>query len=87
MPHLPDLANRDGVSRVNAAVAEVEIRGTIDVELRALQWLYLVWLPNSGYAPAHPPTFEAWNGRPFAHGMEHFELRIQLALADGRVPV
>jgi AraC family transcriptional regulator len=69
------------------AVAEVEIKGTIDVELRALQWLYLVWLPNSGYAPAHQPMFEAWNGRPFAHGMEHFEFRIQLALADGRMPV
>jgi AraC family transcriptional regulator len=68
------------------AVAEVEIAGTIEVELRALQWLYLVWLPHSGYAPAHQPMFEAWNGRPFAHGKDHFELRIQLALADGRFP-
>jgi hypothetical protein len=24
--------------------------------------------------------FEAWNGRPFAHGMEHFELRAQLPI-------
>ena len=33
-------------------VAEVEIDGTIEVELRALQWLYGTWLPQSGYVPA-----------------------------------
>jgi len=59
-------------------VAEVEINGTIDVELRALQWLYGTWLPQSGYVPAHQPAFEAWNGRPFAHGTEFFSLRAQL---------
>jgi len=31
--------------------------------------------------------FEAWNGRPFAHGMEHFELRVQLAVVDARAPL
>ena len=59
-------------------VAEVEINGTIDVELRALQWLFGAWLPQSGYVPAHQPAFEAWNGRPFAHGTEFFSLRAQL---------
>jgi len=68
-------------------LAEIEIAGTIDVEMRALQWLYLAWLPTSGYAPAHQPMFEAWNGRPFAHGHEHFELRVQLAVVDERVPL
>jgi AraC family transcriptional regulator len=68
-------------------IAEVEIAGSIDVELRALQWLYLTWLPSSGYAPAHLPGFEAWNGRPFAHGMEHFELRLQLPVVDASVPL
>lgn len=68
-------------------IAEVEIKGTIEAELRALQWLYLTWLPSSGYAPAHQPAFEAWNGRPFAHGMEHFELRAQLPVVDARVPL
>lgn len=67
-------------------LAEVEIAGAIDVEMRALEWLYLAWLPASGYAPAHQPMFEAWNGRPFAHGMEHFELRAQLAVVDERLP-
>jgi hypothetical protein len=32
--------------------------------------------------PDHQPMFEAWNGEPFAHGHEHFELRVQLAVVD-----
>lgn len=59
-------------------VAQVEIRGGINLELRALQWLYGTWLPRSGYVPDDHPGFEAWIGRPFAHGLEHFELYAQL---------
>jgi AraC family transcriptional regulator len=59
-------------------VAQVEIRGGINLELRALQWLYGSWLPRSGYVPDDHPGFEAWIGRPFAHGMEHFEIYAQL---------
>jgi AraC family transcriptional regulator len=59
-------------------VADVEIRGGIDLELRALQWLYGSWLPRSGYVPDDHPCFESWIGRPFAHGTEYFELHIQL---------
>lgn len=59
-------------------VAEVDIRGGIDLEMRALDWLFATWLPSSGYVPADLPSFEAWIGRPFAHGLEHFELRVQL---------
>jgi AraC family transcriptional regulator len=61
-------------------VAQVEIRGGIDLELRALQWLYGTWLPRSGYVPDDQPGFEAWIGRPFAHGTEHFELYAQLPI-------
>jgi len=61
-------------------VAQVEIRGGIDLELRALQWLYGTWLPRSGYVPDDHPAFEAWIGRPFAHGAEHFELYAQLPI-------
>ena len=68
-------------------LAEIEIAGTIELELRALDWLYRTWLPSSRYAPAHQPGFEAWNGRPFAHGMEHFELRIQLPVVRANVPL
>lgn len=59
-------------------VAEVEVRGGIDLELRALQWLYGAWLPRSGYVPDDHPAFEAWIGLPLAHGTDHFELRVQL---------
>lgn len=68
-------------------VAEVGIEGAIDLELRALHWIYLGWLPTSGYAPAHQPMFEAWNGKPFAHGLERFDLRIQLAVVDADEPL
>jgi AraC family transcriptional regulator len=61
-------------------VAEIELRGDLELELRALQWLYGVWLPRSGYVPDDQPAFEAWIGRPFAHGFEHFELRVQLPI-------
>lgn len=70
-----------GISRIEfpaMQVAEVEIRGGIDLEMRALDWLYGTWLPASGYVPTEQPCFEAWIGRPFAHGMEHFELRVQV---------
>jgi AraC family transcriptional regulator len=59
-------------------VAQVEIRGGIELELRALQWLYGTWLPRSGYVPDDQPGFEAWIGRPFAHGTEYFEIHAQL---------
>lgn len=59
-------------------VAELTLRGGIDLEMRALDWLYGTWLPTSGWVPSDHPCFEAWIGRPFAHGAEHFELRLQL---------
>jgi AraC family transcriptional regulator len=68
-------------------IAEIDIRGPIDLELRALQWFYLGWLPSSGYVPAHQPMFEAWNARPFAHGLEHVELRAQLPIVDDTHPL
>ena len=68
-------------------VAEIEIAGNVDLELRALDWLYGTWLPSSGYAPDHHPGFEAFAGEPFAHGGEHFELRVQLAVVDAAIPL
>ena len=61
-------------------VAQVAIRGGLDLELRALQWLYGSWLPRSGYVPDDHPCFEAWIGRPFAQGTEYFELLAQLPI-------
>lgn len=62
-------------------VAEVEVRGGIELELRALGWLYGTWLPRSGHAPADQPCFEAWEGRPFAQGLERFALTLQLPVS------
>jgi len=59
-------------------VAEVELRGGVELELRALQWLYGTWLPRSNYVPDDHPGFEAFVGRPFSHGTEYFELFAQL---------
>jgi AraC family transcriptional regulator len=64
-------------------VAEIDIAGSVDLELRALDWIYGTWLPRSGYAPDHQPGFEAFSGEPFAHGTTHFELCLQLAVVDG----
>lgn len=61
-------------------VAEVAIRGGLDLELGAWQWLYGCWLPRSGFVPDDQPAFEAWLGRPFAHGTEYFELAAQLPI-------
>lgn len=59
-------------------VAEVVMRGDLALETRAWDWLYQCWLPRSGYVPDDQPAFEAWIGRPFAHGSAHFEIACQL---------
>lgn len=61
-------------------VAEVVLSGDIALEARAIDWLYKTWLPRSGYIPDNQPSFEAWIGRPFAHGNEHFEIACQLPI-------
>lgn len=63
-------------------VAQVDIDGGIDLELRALYWLYGAWLPRSRHVPDDQPCFEAWAGRPFANGMERFELGVQLPVRE-----
>jgi AraC family transcriptional regulator len=64
-------------------VAEVAMVGGLDLETRAIDWLYGTWLPRSGYSPAHQPMFEAWDGEPFAHGMTEFHIRVHLAVSGG----
>ena len=59
-------------------VAEVVLSGGIELEVRAIDWLYKTWLPRSGFVPDDQPAFEAWIGRPFAHGNEHFTIACQL---------
>jgi len=68
-------------------LAEIALAGPIELEIRALDWIYGTWLPTSGWAPDHQPVFEAWNGEPFAHGTSHFELRVQLPVIDASRPL
>lgn len=68
-------------------VAEVDLVGGVELELRALDWLYTTWLPSSGFAPDNQPGFEAFEGWPFEHGQEHFELRAQIPVVDASAPV
>lgn len=73
----------DGVNEVRfppMTVAEVALSGGVELELRALDWFYRTWLPASGMVPDDQPGFEAFDGEPFAHGHEHFELRMQIAV-------
>ena len=65
-------------------VAEVSIRGNIELEQRAIDWMYRTWLPQSGYEPDEQPAFEVWDGRPFAHGYEHFELWMHLPITRSK---
>lgn len=70
-----------GVYRFPAMqIAEVAMKGDIEMEIRLFQWLYGSWLPRSKYVPADQPSFEAWFGRPFEHGLEYFELFVQLPI-------
>ena len=61
-------------------VAEVEMKGDIDLEIRLFQWLYGSWLPRSKYVPADQPCFEVWKGRPFECGLKYFDLAIHLPI-------
>lgn len=65
-------------------VAQVELRGGLDLEVRALSWFWRTWLPASGYVPSDQPAFEAWMGRPFKDGEAWFELWMQVPVAAPR---
>lgn len=64
-------------------VAEVAIHGDVELELRAIDWLYRTWLPRSGYVPAELPAMEAWNGAPSAEADGTYRLRVVLPLQLG----
>lgn len=61
-------------------VAELSLKGNIELVQRALDWIFGTWLPRSGFEPAEQPAFESWHGRPFAHGLEHFEVSCLLPI-------
>jgi len=68
-------------------VVQVQVRGGVELELRAIDWIYKTWLPSSGYVPDDQPLFEAFHGLPFAHGDEYFELDAQFPVIAGATPL
>jgi AraC family transcriptional regulator len=83
---VPEVTSEGEIGRIEfpgMQVVEVEVRGGIDLEMRALDWLFGTWLPASGFVPTDQPCFEAWLGRPFAHGTERFELLLHLPVERG----
>ena len=68
-------------------VAQIEIRGGIDLEVRAIDWFYGTWLPSSPFVPDEQPSFEAYRGLPFAHGDEYFELDAEFPVVDRAKPL
>lgn len=88
VPEGADLDETVGEGRFGPmTVAEVDIAGPLELEARAIDWLYRIWLPSSGFAPDHQPAFEAWHGQPYRHGQAHLELSIQLPVVDARRPL
>jgi AraC family transcriptional regulator len=83
---VPDVEPEGGIGLYEfppMLVAEVEMRGGVELELQVLDWLFREWLPRSNYVPAELPCFEAFNGRPFLHGEEYFELRVHVPVERG----
>ena len=77
---VPDVTPDGEVGRFEfpaMTVAQIEVRGPIDLEQRAIDYMFRTWMPTEGYVPTDQPNFEAWIGRPFAHGFEHFEILAQ----------
>jgi len=87
---IPDGADTSGVNVTSfpaMSVVELDMIGGIDLEMRVLDFIYRTWLPTSDYVPDHQPGFEAFIGEPFAHGSEHFELRVQIAIVPATSPL
>ena len=59
--------------------ASVAIAGDVELELRAIDWLYRSWLPLSGYSPGLP-MMEAWDGDPAVGADGLYRLRVTLPL-------
>ena len=68
-------------------VAQVEVRGGVDLEVRAIDWFYGTWLPSSRFVPDDQTSFEAFRGLPFSHGDDYFELDAEFPLVDRTQPL
>ena len=54
--------------------ATLHCRGDIEKVGRAWQYLFLSWLPRSGYQPTHDPAMEVFHRHPIELGWAEFDL-------------
>ena len=73
-----DLSSHASTTLDDRSITPCDVIDDVDMEMRALDWMWGTWLPTSGYVPSDQPCFESWIGEPFAHGIEHFELCVQI---------
>jgi AraC family transcriptional regulator len=63
-------------------VAVIHIHGDVMQEYRALQYLFLSWLPRSRYQPANLPTMEIYRRQPAILGWETYDLECAVPITD-----
>lgn len=83
------VANPEG-KQVSGRVEEGEIRGGLYVSLRCIgdlqrvaqawDFLYRIWLPESGYVPRHCPAIEAFLKGPEEIGWDQFDMRCSVPI-------
>ncbi|HLJ93062.1 MAG TPA: AraC family transcriptional regulator [Gemmataceae bacterium] len=73
---LPDSQTPDGDLRVIPAgrFAALHCRGDIHKVDRAWQYLFLTWLPHSGYQPAQQPAMEVFHAHPLEIGWSSYDI-------------
>ncbi len=73
---LPDAQTPDGDHRVIPAgrFAVLHCRGDIHKVDRAWQYLFLTWLPHSGYQPTQQPAMEVFHAHPLESGWSTYDI-------------
>jgi AraC family transcriptional regulator len=61
-------------------VARILLRGDLNAEDAIWQYLYRVWLPESGFEPAHSPAMEIYRTLPTETGWDHLDLYCALPI-------
>jgi AraC family transcriptional regulator len=56
----------------------IHFQGDIHKETRAWQYLFLSWLPASGYQPTHDPAMEVYRSHPLETGWTEFDMECLL---------
>jgi DNA gyrase inhibitor GyrI len=63
-------------------VAVIRCLGDIMQEVKALQYLFLYWLPRSRYQPANLPGMEIYRRQPLELGWETFDIDCAIPVVE-----